>query len=256
MPNNITNHITVSGNAEDIKAMFDAVSYDNDYGMLDFNKVIPMPTSLDMESGSLTTRSVEVYMSVINPDNPYFHRYYKVSMEKFIELKVKIIHDGNYYFLTDKRYEFMLDGDKINGDWQPLYELGRLYVSNLINYGAFTWYDWRLDNWGTKWNSYASERKENSFIFETAWSAPHEIVEQLAKMFPRLSFYHEWADENIGYNTGYCEYYNGERWNECFFDDGTKDAYEFAAEVLETDLAEYDLYFNEAIQNYEVRYDD
>tara|TARA_R110002012_G_C11341918_1_gene578440 strand:- start:46 stop:501 length:456 start_codon:yes stop_codon:yes gene_type:complete len=43
-----------------------------------------------------------------------------------------------------------------------------------------SWYDWRLQNWGTKWNSYEFELYDESksdlqVRFLTAWSPPHEI---------------------------------------------------------------------------------
>lgn len=43
-----------------------------------------------------------------------------------------------------------------------------------------SWYHWRLQNWGTKWNSYDFELYDESksdlqVRFLTAWSPPHEI---------------------------------------------------------------------------------
>ena len=42
------------------------------------------------------------------------------------------------------------------------------------------WYDWRLQNWGTKWDCYEvdiNEESEHGFTvtFDTAWSPPEEI---------------------------------------------------------------------------------
>ena len=45
------------------------------------------------------------------------------------------------------------------------------------------WYDWRLKNWGTKWDATileASRKKDTAMIyFETAWSPPIEIYKVL-----------------------------------------------------------------------------
>jgi len=46
------------------------------------------------------------------------------------------------------------------------------------------WYDWRVENWGTKWD--AGEGRFNddqtSFSFETAWSPPLPIIKKLAEI--------------------------------------------------------------------------
>lgn len=73
------------------------------------------------------------------------------------------------------------------------------------------WYDWRWDHWGTKWNSYDNCYNEDRRIeFLTAWSPPHEIMEELARRFPEAGFLHRWADEDIGSNVGQREYEHGE----------------------------------------------
>ena len=50
-------------------------------------------------------------------------------------------------------------------------------------YGADNWYDWSINNWGTKWNACNTEVELNenvlNYTFETAWDAPREIVRAL-----------------------------------------------------------------------------
>lgn len=74
------------------------------------------------------------------------------------------------------------------------------------------WYDWRIQNWGTKWNAYehVKTRNENELYFLTAWSAPKEIYEALTKKFPNLTIEVDYADENMGYNCGKMVFENGE----------------------------------------------
>jgi hypothetical protein len=55
------------------------------------------------------------------------------------------------------------------------------------------WYEWNVDNWGTKWGAYQyaeRERAPGSFTFEfqTAWAVPIPIFEKLASMYPTLVF--------------------------------------------------------------------
>ena len=74
------------------------------------------------------------------------------------------------------------------------------------------WYDWRIQNWGTKWNAYEHVKtgNENKLYFLTAWSAPKEIYEALTKKFPNLTIEVDYADENMGYNCGKMVFENGE----------------------------------------------
>jgi hypothetical protein len=52
----------------------------------------------------------------------------------------------------------------------------------------FNWYDWNIDNWGTKWD--ASETRlswecdDLVINFDTAWDVPHEFIEKLSHMYP------------------------------------------------------------------------
>ena len=66
------------------------------------------------------------------------------------------------------------------------------------------WYNWRIQNWGTKWNAYdqIKTEKPNELYFLTAWSAPSEIYEALTKKFPNLTIEVDYADEDIGCNCG------------------------------------------------------
>ena len=60
--------------------------------------------------------------------------------------------------------------------------------SNLKKYGAKDWYDWRVTNWGTKWdieldNKYVSESgKMVTVTFNSAWSPPIAAYEKLKEL--------------------------------------------------------------------------
>ena len=53
-------------------------------------------------------------------------------------------------------------------------------------YGFDNWYDWSIDNWGTKWNAIRTcvELNDGSlyYTFDTAWDCPREIVNALMRM--------------------------------------------------------------------------
>ena len=87
---------------------------------------------------------------------------------------------------------------------------GLQYISNKVLYGATSWYDWRCDNWGTKWNAYDTEIPgENLLVFTTAWGPPERVIATLAERYPHTDIEHWWADEDIGSNSGYIRYSHG-----------------------------------------------
>ena len=66
MPNHVTNIIEYSGDEKAIKKMLESIKNDTfGIGTIDFDKIIPMPKSLDIESGSRTDRGLRVYKDFI-----------------------------------------------------------------------------------------------------------------------------------------------------------------------------------------------
>ena len=73
MPNHVTSVITLSGDESRIKAMLEQIKNDEiGIGSVDFNKVLPMPESLHMTSGSIEDSTIAVYISAVNPINEEF----------------------------------------------------------------------------------------------------------------------------------------------------------------------------------------
>lgn len=65
-------------------------------------------------------------------------------------------------------------------------------AERVAKYGYDNWYDWRFENWGSKWDAqepYITEEEELLTInFDTAWSPAIPYVKQVAKMYPDLIF--------------------------------------------------------------------
>ena len=55
------------------------------------------------------------------------------------------------------------------------------------------WYNWRVQNWGTKWDCYSLEIDDTDMhygfegTFETAWSPPEEICNAIREQYDDLS---------------------------------------------------------------------
>ena len=70
------------------------------------------------------------------------------------------------------------------------------------------WYNWRVQNWGTKWDCYSLEIDDTDLPhgfevnFETAWSPPEEVCYAIKEQYDDLSvswFYDEPGCELAGY---------------------------------------------------------
>ena len=70
------------------------------------------------------------------------------------------------------------------------------------------WYNWRCQNWGTKWDCYTLEMDDTDLphgfevTFETAWSPPEEVCHAIREQYPNVSiswFYDEPGCEIAGY---------------------------------------------------------
>jgi hypothetical protein len=94
----------------------------------------------------------------------------------------------------------------VGEDKQAAHEAQQL--ANIAKHGYKDWYDWNINNWGTKWD-FALESIERtdantvSGSFESAWSPPTTAYERLMELgFEIEAFYYEpgmcfvgkWAD--------------------------------------------------------------
>lgn len=124
----------------------------------------------------------------------------------------------------------------ISGNTREVKEQGWIWV---LRYGYPSWYEWRCDKWGTKWNAYDVELIDDNIVeFDTAWAAPFPVIERLAELFPQVTFRHKWADEDTAHNCGIASYVNGERISEYLPEGGSKEAYELAFD-LRPNIEEY-----------------
>lgn len=196
MPNHVMNKLTVTGDPQEIKEMLESIQNDKDgFGTIDFNKIIPMPESMNIESGSNTDKGLKAYTGFIQV-------YTLDGTREDADLE-------NIPIEAEKAF-LRMRTDITPAQWA----LGKTAYENQSKYGAPTWYEWSINNWGTKWNAY--ECMPCDFIdspaelsFWTAWTAPHPVLQRLSEQYPKLTLIHEWADEDIGMNCGRREYHDG-----------------------------------------------
>ena len=97
-------------------------------------------------------------------------------------------------------------------------------------HGADNWYDWRVQNWGTKWDielDFEDGLDDGIIIninFDSAWAPPQAAISTLAAMFPEMNITHAYLEEGVGF-VGKDEYIGGERVTERFHEDSNSVAW-------------------------------
>lgn len=255
MPNWVSNKVKFSGRGREIIDKITSANNDEEY--VDFNKIIPMPKTLNITSGGNDRNAMQYALLKMDA------LQLKQTIEKLKETSVSFY--GNYfekiysckkYTLEElekvaKEFEEKLNSgkqDRFNEvDYKELgvnnlEDLGNVYINNILQYGADSWYDWCCENWGTKWNASDTYIIDDTEIeFSTAWSCPVNIFKELSKQFSGVEIAVDFADEDIGSNCGKITFLNGEI--EEYIDmDGNTD---FALEIWGYDKEEYYTMINE-----------
>ncbi len=232
MPNHVMNRLHLSGEKSRIDELLKSVKGED--SVLDFNRIIPMPETLNIECGSRTDRGLKAYKDFV-----YVYTFAGTEEKDLLNIP------------KEKEEIFLKTRPDIKHDeW----ELGKAAFQNEQKYGAATWYDWARRSWGTKWSAYNAEIVEdNTIMFNTAWSRAIPVIQKLAENFPDIQFEYCWADEDLGVNTGTAEFEDGEIIHDEFFDAQSKEAYELAADLWNIDLSEEGYIFDEEKQTYEYR---
>lgn len=104
-------------------------------------------------------------------------------------------------------------------------------IQNYKDYQYMNWYDWCVDKWGTKWNSYNTKIGFNYLMFDTAWNPPIPLIIKLSKLHPNIKMALLYSNENIGYQTGFMLITNGTVDLEGTFKDESIDAYKLAFDL-------------------------
>jgi hypothetical protein len=203
MPNHIENNVLIVATDELVKQIRDEIrgdenEIDSDTGerlCIDFDKINPLPKEL------VDTRS---------PTNIVSQEEYDKQEKQLVELRQKAEQ------FKDKLFNDLTDEErKIRND---LHYSSRSITQEMSldfkqRFGYDNWYDWRLENNGTKWGAYSclgGEHSENNFFFQTAWAHPIELMTALSKKYPEAIFVSTFADEDTGSNCGAIAYKDGE----------------------------------------------
>ena len=120
MPNFVRTRLSFEGKEERIKELFNLVRTEtvneDDTILFDFNKIIPMPSALDIPSGSVGERAVAY-----------------------------LLYQSGYRTSKDQRVERMeMLKEKSPEEFDEAIKIGQQYLRNVADYGCTTWYEWRI----------------------------------------------------------------------------------------------------------------
>lgn len=198
MPNHVTNIL----NAKDLIVLPIFTEDEDGEKQLDFNKIIPMPEELNINSGDEKTL-ISCYLTKVQ--DVEIMKIVKNYYENHMVLKLF----SAPHILTDEELSDIMNRYSPR-TYDDLVECGKVCVDNIIKYGHASWYEWCCDNWGTKWNAYdCSIYDDNEMEFLTAWSPAEPIVLKLSEQYPDRRFHLLYSDEFIGQFAGESVYENG-----------------------------------------------
>jgi hypothetical protein len=187
MPNWVQTKLTFSGDENRVSELLEFVKTesDGDIRYFDLEKVIPMPQSLRITSGSSTDFGIDIIKYRETGDGSALKS--RLSWPWVVNAGIKTVDE--------------LVEHAIEGGLADLHE-GQLALDNIKNHGCKDWYDWAVKNWGTKWNSSDGVYENDTLSFQTAWSLPEPVLVKLSEMFPDVRISVVYADEDIGSNCG------------------------------------------------------
>lgn len=152
MPNYCFNRIRLNVTQEELERIKEKVMSKDEFGdeYFDFNKVIERPENMLLRAFKPNTLDA-------------FSKYYYENPDK---LEQKILDE----IIRNKILKVRIDGKLVNID---RYVDERYSAEELKSYTGeklILWYDWCINNWGTKWNSLFSGITTEELLFSTAWS--------------------------------------------------------------------------------------
>jgi hypothetical protein len=231
MPNHVTTVCDVIGSPADVAKFINKHivpvknedgTFKEDQVWFDFDTIIEMPPILrQTQSGSQADVGLFAVAGQVDTGKQWLNQYFP-NLNSLVPCE-----RWAYLPKTVTTREALVEHLKAN-DPEAL-RLGQLSKDCLDKYGQANWYDWSVENWGTKWGAYdyvEREREEGrfSFQFDTAWSFPEPIFRALEKMYPELVF--DIASYDEGSNFGCRGQFNGRRDYRCDKSLATDELYE------------------------------
>lgn len=185
MPNYVIHNVKISGSVETIskvkKQIINTKDENGNVFPFSFQSIIPRPASLNIPVSSGVLDGIDYIKG-------------NISEKKKIEARYATYTDGKNHLKEHIR-------------------LAEIALDNIKKYGYKDWFDWNIDNWGTKWDAHdpyvETTDDEIMLEFTTAWTTPKPVFLKLAEQYPDLMINIDYADQDMGFNCGTYSYADG-----------------------------------------------
>lgn len=192
MPNHVRNTVRITGDADTIRKLMAEVK-GVEKMRFDFDRIIPMPPSLMIESSSRAEdgKAILAYrergddnLLKLMLDRPWAKQAGITTVEAMAMNLEKKDAEGmeNWRKRPDDPFR---EPNRLSS-----VELARAVEKNIKDHGYPNWYDWSYDHWGTKWNAYdqtepvlAPDGKSVTYQFNTAWDTPTPVLQALVDKY-------------------------------------------------------------------------
>ena len=161
---------------------------------LTFQKAAPMPEELNITSGSSTNQAI----ALINANNGDYKDIDKMLDYQWTAKDCGFTKNATLKTKRNKIIKYLKENTTVNEMKE-----GQQALDNLKKYGYKDWYNWRINNWGTKWDACEGGMRDSEWeveaTFDTAWAPPTPWLEKVSAKYKRLKFTLEYSEEGMGF---------------------------------------------------------
>jgi len=190
MPNWCLNRLDIySEDPAEMKLIYDSIT--DDKGQFTFATLVPMPEVLE---GTTSGGYVDVGMAILDDDDEFLTNL--MTRWRWLEERegVTTVEAVEAYFREKTKAVKEAKASRAAAE----------------ETGFSNWYDWRIANWGCKWDASTGDDtvafdegdEEISVAYQTPWGPPEAFIEALRETFPSASitaFYDEPGMQFAGY---------------------------------------------------------
>lgn len=251
MSYDVMNALTLEGADAQIEQLLTFIQDDSEgIGSIDFEKIIPMPKELDIETSLSEDDAIYMYLAAVNPRMPNMGAA-KWPQETYLKVAEQIggCRGQDYAVQSQAEIKEILKFEKQGS----LLKLGKRLVENYQKYGCGDFDEWRVKNWGVRWNAWDCDYDDDlhKLTFSTDHAAAVSIVQKLSEQFPDVKLTLKWIGEDYRSDIGCMVAQNGQ-FSKTAMGDDPKTSLLLAADFFDLSLADAGLRFDEKMHRFTV----